>query len=153
MTDTLVDCSSSAEYEEIQKHKWFKYKEPITNFQNCGMVDPRHIEVIKIGTKDMTIGDMFNLLQQQVEYIPLNHCMSDYISKNPADESLKHLPPVCMDGHALFFFGSMFENYFSTDKWVVSIEYSRRGSAINYQKRHLHEGWYPDYWNVAVIRK
>jgi hypothetical protein len=117
------------------------------------LVDPRRIELIKLGTKDMTVGDVFTLLKNQTEFTPLNYCMSDFINSNPADESIGHLLPKCTDGHNLFFFGSMFENYDGTKSWVLSIYHNLQGSPIVYLKRYLSELWYPEYWNIAVIKK
>jgi hypothetical protein len=152
MTNTLVDCSSNAEFEAIQKDRWFKYKETTIHFQDCGLVDPRRIELIKVGSEGMTVGEVFAMLQQQTDYIPLNRCISDFISKTPRDESLADLLPQCTAHRDLFFFGSTFENW-RGEKWVLSINYSLIGAPISYLKRHLKEGWYPRKWRVAVIRK
>lgn len=150
-THALVDCSSSTEYEEHQNQKWFKYKEPLIHFQNCGLVDPRHIELIKIGTDGMTVGEVFALLKNQTEYTPLNYCMLDFIHKNPTDERIVPLLSKSTGGHETFFFGNMFENY-RGEKWVLSFHYNKIGSPINSSKKHLNERWYPNYWNVAVIK-
>jgi hypothetical protein len=152
MASTLVDCSSSKERDEAQKLRWFKYQEPLRYFKNCGLVDLSKIELIKIGTNEMTIGDVFTALKNQTEYTPLNHCMSDFISQNPNDERVLPLLTKCTNSHYLFFFGSVFQNYTGQDSWVLAISHNSQGSPICYQKQHLHERWYPDYWNIAVIK-